>query len=146
MDRTFAGIQIRQRQLGIDYINIFRRVYFTCYVDNVVVLEATHHVTDRFGFTDVGQELVTQTFTFGCTFHQARDVHELHGGWQNALRLHDFRKLVQTRVGHWHNAGVRLDGTEREVRRFDTRFGKRVKQGGFAHVWQTDDTAFESHF
>ncbi len=103
-------------------------------------------MADRFGFTDVGQELVAQTFTLGCAFYQARDVHELHGGWQNALRLHDFRELVQTRIGHRNNTGVRLDGTEREVRRFNTCFSERVEQGGFAHVWQTDDTAFESHF
>ena len=32
-----------------------------------------------------------------------------------------------------------------EVRRFNTRFGERVEQGGFAYVWQTNDTAFESH-
>ncbi|CZU47610.1 Uncharacterised protein [Enterobacter hormaechei] len=146
MNRAFAGVEVRERQLGVDDVDVVSRIHFVVNVDNVVILEAAHNVADRFGFTNVGQELVTQAFTFGCAFYQARDVHEFHGGWQNALRFHDFRELVQTRVRHWYNAGVRFDGTEREVRRFDTRFGKRVKQGGFAHVWQTDDTAFESHF
>jgi hypothetical protein len=56
-------------------------------------------VADRFGFTDVGQELVTQTFTFGCAFYQARDVHEFHGGRQNALRFDDFRELSRRGSG-----------------------------------------------
>ncbi|CZZ40039.1 Uncharacterised protein [Enterobacter hormaechei] len=143
---ALAGVEVREGQLGVDDVDVVSWIHFIVNVDNVVVLEAAHNVADRFGFTDVGQELVAQAFTFGCAFYQARDVHELHGSWQNALRLHDFRELVQTRIGHRNNTGVRLDGTEREVRRFNTCFGERVEQGGFAHVWQTDDTAFESHF
>ncbi len=115
-------------------------------MDDIVVLKATHNVADRFGFTDVGQELVTQAFTFRGAFYQARDVHELHGGGQNALRFYDLRKLIQTRIGHRYNTGVWLNGTEREVSRFDARLSQRVKQGGFANVRQTNDTAFESHF
>ncbi len=64
LNRTFTGFKIGQRQLGVDHINIFSRVHFTRHVDDVVVFKAAHHVADRFGFTDVGQELVAQTFTF----------------------------------------------------------------------------------
>lgn len=69
----------------------------------------------------------------------------LYGGRQNALWFDDFSQLVQTRIGHRHDTGVRLNGTEGEVGRFNTRFGERIEQGGFADVGQTDDTAFESH-
>jgi hypothetical protein len=52
-------------------------------------------VTDRFGLADVGQELVAQAFTFRRAFYQTRDVHELHGGWQDTLWLNDFCQLIQ---------------------------------------------------
>ncbi|MNV48942.1 hypothetical protein D3C71_1408720 [compost metagenome] len=114
-------------------------------MNDIVVLEATYNVADGFGFTDVGQELVAQTFAFRRAFYQAGDVHEFHSGWQNTLWFNDFGELIQTRIGHWHNTGVWLDRTEREVCCFDARFGERVKQGGFANVWQANDTAFKSH-
>ena len=145
MDGTLTGIQIGQRQLGIDNINIVSRIHFVINVDDVVVFKAANNVTDSFGFTDVGQELIAQAFTFRCAFHQARDIDEFHGGRQNALWFHDFSQLIQTRIGHRDNTRVRLDSTEREVCRFNTRFSERVEQGGFAYVWQTNDTAFESH-
>ncbi len=146
MNSAFTGVQVRQRQLGVDNVDIVSRIHFVIHVDDVVVLKAAHNVADRFGFTDVGQELVTQAFAFGRAFHQACDIHELHGGWQNTLRFNDLRELIQTWVGHRHDTGVWLNGTEREVSRFNTRLSERVKQGGFANVRQTNDTAFESHF
>ncbi|AMO49774.1 Hypothetical protein AKI40_3394 [Enterobacter sp. FY-07] len=145
MNRAFAGVQIGQRQLGIDNVNVFRWIHFVVHVDDIVVFKATYNVTDGFGFTDVGQELVAQAFAFGRAFYQTGDVHKLHGGWQNTLRFDDFRQLVQTRIGHRYDTGVRLNGTEREVSRFDTGFGERIEQGGFTYVGQANDTAFESH-
>ena len=145
VNRAFAGIKVRQRQFGVDNVDIFRRVHFPRDVNNIIVFKAANHMADGFGFTDVGQKLVAKTFTFGRAFHQARDIHELHGGRQDALRFDDFSQLVQTRIGHRYDTGVRLNGTEGEVGRFNTRFGERIEQGGFADVGQTDDTAFESH-
>lgn len=145
MNRAFAGIKVRQRQFGVDNVDIFRRVHFPRDVNNIIVFKTANHMADGFGFTDVGQKLVAKTFTFGRAFHQARDIHELHGGRQDALRFDDFSQLVQTRIGHRYDTGVRLNGTEGEVGRFNTRFGERIEQGGFADVGQTDDTAFESH-
>lgn len=145
MDGALAGVQVRQRQLGVDDVDVFGRIDLVVDVNDVVVLEAAHHVADGFGFADVGQELVAQTFTFRRAFHQAGDVDEFHGGWQNALRLDDLGQLIQTRIGHRHHTGVRFNGAEREVGCFNARFGQRVEQGGFAYVRQADDTAFESH-
>ncbi|CQC00352.1 Uncharacterised protein [Salmonella enterica subsp. enterica serovar Typhimurium str. DT104] len=81
MDSALAGIEVSQRQFGIDNINIFCRVYFTRHMDDIVVLKAANHVTDSFSFTDIGQELVTQPFAFGRAFYQTGDIHELHRGW-----------------------------------------------------------------
>ncbi len=145
MDSALTGIQVRQRQFGIDNLNVVSRIHFVINVDDVVVFKAANHVADSFGFTDVRQELVTQTFAFGRAFYQTGNVDEFHRCWQDTLRFDDFGQLIQTRIGHRDNTCVRLDSTEREVCRFNTRFCERVEQGGFAYVWQTDDTAFESH-
>ncbi len=146
MQGALARVEVRQGQFGVDDFDVVSWIHFVVHVDDIVVFKATDNVANGFGFTDVGQELVAQAFAFGRAFHQACNVHELHGGWQNTLRLNDLRELVQTRIGHWHDTGVWLDGAEREVSRFDARFSQRVKQGGFANVRQTNDTAFESHF
>lgn len=112
MNRAFAGIKVRQRQFGVDNVDIFRRVHFPRDVNDIVVFEAANHVTDSFGFADVGQKLVAETFAFGRAFNQARDINELHGGRQDTLRFDDFSQLVQTRIGHRYDTGVRLNGTE----------------------------------
>ena len=145
LNGALAGFQIGERQLGVDHVDIFRRIHFARDVNDVFVLEAAHHVADRFGFADVGQELVAQAFTFRRAFYQARDVDELHGGRHQALRFDDLRQLIKARIRHRHHAGVGLNGAEGEVSRFDARFSQRVEQGGFTDVRQAHDTAFESH-
>lgn len=74
MNRTFAGVEVCQRQFGVDNFNIVSRVNFAGNVNDVVIFKAANNVTDRFGFTDVGQELVTQTFAFRCAFYQTGDI------------------------------------------------------------------------
>ena len=44
--------------------------------------------------------------------------------------------FVLTGIGNRHNAGVGLDGAEREVFRADTGFGQCIKQRGFADIGQ----------
>ncbi|MNC01142.1 hypothetical protein D3C75_484850 [compost metagenome] len=90
VNRTLTGIEVRKRQLGINDFDVIGWINFIVHVNDVVVFKTTHNVADSFGFTDVGQELVTQAFTFGCAFHQTGDINEFHGGRQNALWFNDF--------------------------------------------------------
>ena len=145
MNRTFAGVEVCQRQFGVDNFNIVSRVNFAGNVNDVVIFKAANNVTDRFGFTDVGQELVTQTFAFRCAFYQTGDIDKFHGRGKRTLRFYDFSQLIQARIRHWYDACVRLNSAEWKVGRFNTGFGQRVEQGRFPDVGQTDDTAFESH-
>lgn len=87
MDGALAGVQIRQGQFGIDHLDVIGRGDLARHVDDVLVLEAAHHVTYGFGLADVGQELVAQTLALGGARHQTGDVHELHGGRHHALGL-----------------------------------------------------------
>ncbi len=145
LDRLLDGFQVSQGQLGVDHLDVGRRVYLVGDVDDVAVFEAAHHVGNGVGLADVGQELVAQAFTLGSTGHQPGNVHEFHGGGDHALGLDDIGQGVQAGVRHGHHARVRFDGAEREVFRADTGFGQCIEQGGFADVGKADNAAVESH-
>src|SRR5690606_22707553 len=138
--------QIGQGQFGVDGVDVIQRRHLAGHVDDVVVVEATHHVRDGIGFADVGQEFVAQALALRGAGHQAGDVDEFHCRRQYPLRLDDGGEFFQARVWHRHHAGVRLDGAEREVLCLDAGLGQRIEQGGFADVRQPYDTALETHF
>ena len=138
-------LQVGQRQLGVDRLDVGDRVHPVADVDDIAILEAAHHVADRVHLSDVGQELVAQALAARRAGHQARDVHELHRGRDHLLRLDDLRQRAQARVRHRDHAHVGLDRAEREIGRGDARLGQRVEQGRLAHVGQADDPAFDAH-
>src|SRR5690606_12350609 len=125
--------------------DIGSRVDAVGHVHDIAVFEAAHDVGDGVGLADVGEELVAQTFTLGGSRHQAGDIDKLHGGGEDALRLHDLRQHVQAGVGHGHQAGVRLDGAEGEVLGCDASLGQRIEKCGLADVGKTDNAAFDTH-
>ena len=67
------------------------------------------------------------------------------GGRQDPLGAEDAGQHLEPRVGHADDAGVRLDGRERVVRRQDVVLRERVEQGGLADVGQSDDADGECH-
>ncbi|MNC10884.1 hypothetical protein D3C75_585650 [compost metagenome] len=140
-----AAVEVGEDQFQVDDLDVALGVDAVGDVNHVLVFEAAHHVSNGVGFADVGQELVAQAFTFRGTSHQAGDVDELHGGRQDAVWLDDFSQGIQARIGHRHDAAVRLDGAEGEVLRRDARLGQGVEQGGLADVGQADDAAIETH-
>jgi hypothetical protein len=48
-------------------------------------------------------------------------------------------------IGHLDHAGVGLNGAKGVVLGGNAGFGQGVKKGGFAHIGQTHDAAFEAH-
>jgi len=114
-------------------------------MDHVVILEAPHHMADGIGLTDVAQKLVTQSLPLRSPRHQAGDIDELHGGWDDTLGIDDLRDQVQARVGQGYHADIGIDGAERVVFSCDGGLRQCVKKGGLAHIGKPDDTAFETH-
>ena len=109
---------------------------------HVFVIETAHHMHNGIGLADVGKKLIAQAFAFGCARHQAGDIHKLHDGRKQFLRLRNIRELGETRIRHFDNADVGLDGAEGIILCSDARLGQRIEQGGFADVGQADDAAF----
>ena len=46
-------------------------------MDNVRVLEAADNVNDSIYLTDIREELVSKSLTFGCTLYETCDIYEL---------------------------------------------------------------------
>ena len=59
--------QVRQAQLQVDHFGIAGRVNAAGHVDDVVILEAAHHMDDRVHLADVGQKLVAQALPLAGT-------------------------------------------------------------------------------
>ena len=139
------SIQIGERQLGVDHFDVVERLDATRDVHDVVILEAAHDMRNRIRLADVRQELVAEAFALGSAGDQAGDVHEFDCCRQDARRLHDAREHVETRVGHGHDADVRIDRAERIVLRRDLRARQRIEERRLADVRQTDDAALDAH-
>ena len=141
------NLQIRQDQLQIngvnvaDGVNALRLVDVLNHMDDVVIVKAAHNVDNGVALADMPQKLVAQTRALACALDKTCNVNKFDDGRGLFVGLPDFRQLVQPRIGHRHNAGVRLNGAERIVGSLRIlRAGQGVEQGRFAHVGQAHDS------
>ena len=108
--------QIGKNQFQVNRLYIAHRVNRTVHMDDIRILEAAHHMYDRVAFTDIGQELVAQTFAFRRPLDQSRDIHEFNHRRGNLLRLIHIPKQFQPFIRDRHHAHIRVDGAERIIR------------------------------
>src|SRR5207245_9846366 len=109
-------------------------------VDDIGVLEATDHMDDGVHFADVGEELIAQPLALRGALHEAGDVDELDNRGNLFLRLDDLVELLETRVGDFDDADVRLDRAKGIVlRRRRLRGRERVEERRLAYVGQPDN-------
>ena len=47
-------------------------------MDNIAVLETTYYMNNCINLTDICKELVSKTFSFGCTFYKTCDIYKLN--------------------------------------------------------------------
>ena len=141
----FNRAQVGQTQFGLDDFDVGDGINRAGYVHDVGVFKAAHDIDDGIGFANVCKKLVAQTLAFARASHQTGDIDKFDDGRQHALGLDDFGQGRQARVGHFDHAHIGFDGAERVVLGGDTGFGEGVEQGGFAHIGQTHDSAFQAH-
>ena len=145
LPRPFHLLQVREQQLGLDGLDVVERRHPARDVGDVPGFEAAHDVHDRPRLAHAGQKPVSEPFPLRRTGHQPRDVDELHRRRHHALGPDDRGDPFETRVGHRHDADIRLDGAERIVLRRHGRARQRVVQRGLADVRQPDDPALDAH-
>ena len=109
------------------------------------IVEQTHHVRNRSHAADMAEELGAQSLPLARPLDQTGDVDELQRGGHDPPGVFQIGQHLQPLVRHRHNAGIRLNRTEGEVRGFRAAFAQRVEQRGFAHIRQTDKTTGKAH-
>ena len=73
LDAFFDRLEVGKRQLGVNRLDISRRIDGVSYVGYVAVFEAAHDVSDRVGFADVSEKLVAKAFAFRSARDEAGD-------------------------------------------------------------------------
>ena len=147
LELILADLEVGQDQLQVDGINVADGVNALGLVDvldhmnDVVIVEAAHNMDDGVALADVAQKLVAETRALAGTLDQTCNVNKLNDGRRFLVGLPDLGQLVQPRVGHGHDAGVRLNRAEGVVGRLRVLgAGQRIEQGRLAHVGQTHNT------
>ena len=134
--------EIGQHQFGIDHLDIANRIDRSADVMDVAALETTHDLHDRVDFADVTEKLVAEAFTRARAFHETGDIDELDRGRNNFLRVRQFRKVFQSRIGHSDDAEIRIDRAKRIIfRRRFVRARDGIKERGFPDIGQTDNSS-----
>lgn len=139
-------LHIRKDEFQIDGFYIPYGIDGIFHVRDVRILETAHDVHDGVHFADRGEEFVAQSLAAGSALDESCDVHEFDDGGRHFFALIEGGKLVQTLVGHRHDADVRLDGAKRIIGAFRARMGDCVEKSGFSHVGKTYDTEFHDSF
>ena len=84
-------------------------------MDDVRVLKAAYYVNDRIYFTDVCEELVSKSLTFGCSLYKTCDINEFNNCRSDLLGVIKISEKFQSLIRYSNNAHIRVDGTERIV-------------------------------
>ena len=90
------------------------RIYAAIDVGHIAIFKAAQHVRDGVCFTDVGEELIAETFALGSTFHETRDVYECHACRDDLLGACDVCERVEARIWHGDVAHIWFYRAERE--------------------------------
>ena len=138
-------LQIRERQFGVDDLDVSKRIGLACDMDHLVVLKAADHMRKRLHLPDVPKKLVPESFAPAGSGDQAGDVHHLKRCRHDAIRFDQFDDAGQPRVPNGHYTHVRVNGAKRVVRHFRLHFCEGAEEGGLANVGQPDDSDFKRH-
>ena len=107
---------------------------------DIAVFKATDHMDNGIGGADVAQKFVAQAFTLGSALHKTCDVHKLNHSRGDLLGLMKLCQPVKPFIGNGNHTHIGVDGAECIVVGRDTGIGDGIKQSGFAHIGQTNDT------
>ena len=129
VDTALDGLQISQLQLQVNDLLVAHGIHGAVNMGHIIVVEATQHMDDGIGLTNVTQEFVSQALTTAGSLHQSGDVDDFDRRGHDARGIHQLGELVETLVGNGDNAHIGLDGAEREVGRLRLGIRQAIKQG-----------------
>ncbi len=145
IDATLGLLEVGEHQLGLDRLDVGKRIDAALGMDHVLVAVRAHDVHDRVGLADVGEKAVAEPLAFVGAGNQAGDVVEVDRVPHDLRSRHGLRNLNQALVEHGHDRHVGLDRRERVVSGLDAGLRERVEQRGLARVRQSDDADARAH-
>ena len=134
LDTTLDRFQVFQLKFIVDDFFVADRIYTSVYVCHVNVVEATEYMDNSVCLTDIGKELVSQSFTFTCTFYQSGDIYDFYGCRNNPLGMYQFCQRIQTFIGNGNYTYIGFNSTEREICRLCFRIRQTVEKCRLTHV------------
>ena len=94
-------------------------------------------MNDSIRLSDIGEELVTESFSFAGALNQSCYIDYLHGRRDHAaLGMTYFAEFDQPLVRHRNDTNVRLNRAEREIGALRLGVTQTIKQGTLAHIRQ----------
>ena len=93
-------------------------------MDNVGILEAAYHMNDSIYFTDICEELVSKSLSLAGAFYKTRDIYKFDHCRCHLFGMIHLTEFGQTLVRNGYDTHVRVDRTERVIRRFRAGFGQ----------------------
>ena len=84
-------------------------------MNDVRVVKAAEYMKDCICLPDVGEELITESFTLAGSLYETCDVHDLYGCRNNSFRIAESFQYFKSLVWDICRSDIRVYGTEREV-------------------------------
>src|SRR5699024_6455636 len=110
--RPFNRLQVRQDQLRINNGDICGWVDRAINVDDIVIGEGAHNLTDGIGLADIRKEGIAHAFAFRCTLDDTGDIDERYRRRQDALRAENLSQTAQAGIGKFHQSDIWLNSCE----------------------------------
>ena len=84
-------------------------------MDNIVIVETSQHVKNSISFTNIRQELISQSFSLAGTLYEACDIHDIYSGRHYPLRVAKVCKCFKPLVRNVSRTEIWLYCAERKV-------------------------------
>ena len=111
----FNTFHIGKHKLCLNRLSIFHRINSVIHMGYVVIFKASQNMSYGINFSNICQELITQTFTFRCALYKASNIYKRHSGGDNLTRLSNLRQRIETAVWNRNFTHIRLYGAKWKI-------------------------------
>ena len=81
-------------------------------MDHIRIFKAAYHMNNGIHFTDISQELISQTFALGCALYQTGDIHKFNDSRSDLLRIVKVSQKLQSFIRYGNHTHVWINGTK----------------------------------
>ena len=103
-------------------------------MNNIAIAKDADDLADRISFTNIGEEFISKSRPFGCTFDNSGDIYKRERGRKNLFGAKNLSKLGKALIRHANDAHVGFDSGKGIVRGQDIVLSKRIKKGRLSNV------------